>query len=68
MCLNGERVVFNGVNRHEWNAEKGRAIGPEDMYAAMEVFFTQQHQRRAHLPLSRPESCGTTCATATAST
>ncbi|MGN0686013.1 MAG: glycoside hydrolase family 2 TIM barrel-domain containing protein [Gemmiger sp.] len=38
MCLNGERVVFNGVNRHEWNAEKGRAIGPEDMYAAMEVF------------------------------
>ena len=38
MCLNGERVVFNGVNRHEWNAEKGRAIGPEDMYAAMDVF------------------------------
>ena len=38
MCLNGERVVFNGVNRHEWNAEKGRAIGPEDMTAAMEVF------------------------------
>lgn len=38
MCLNGERVVFNGVNRHEWNAADGRAIGPEDMYAAMEVF------------------------------
>ncbi|EFB75228.1 glycoside hydrolase family 2 TIM barrel-domain containing protein [Subdoligranulum variabile] len=38
MCLNGERVVFNGVNRHEWNAERGRAIGPEDMDAAMEVF------------------------------
>lgn len=38
MCLNGERVVFNGVNRHEWNAETGRAIGPADMYAAMEVF------------------------------
>ena len=38
MCLNGERIVFNGVNRHEWNAEKGRAIGPADMYAAMEVF------------------------------
>ena len=43
MCLNGERVVFNGVNRHEWNAEKGRAIGPEDMYAAMDVF------RRNHI-------------------
>lgn len=38
MCLNGERIVFNGVNRHEWNAEKGRAIDPADMYAAMEVF------------------------------
>ena len=38
MCLNGERVVLNGVNRHEWNAENGRAIGPADMYAAMEVF------------------------------
>ena len=43
MCLNGERVVFNGVNRHEWNAGKGRAIGPEDMYAAMDVF------RRNHI-------------------
>lgn len=43
MCLNGERVVFNGVNRHEWNAAAGRAIGPEDMYAAMEVF------RRNHI-------------------
>ena len=43
MCLNGERIVFNGVNRHEWNAEKGRAIGPEDMYAAIEVF------RRNHI-------------------
>ena len=43
MCLNGERVVFNGVNRHEWNAEKGRAIGPEDMDAAMAVF------RRNHI-------------------
>ena len=38
MRLNGERIVFNGVNRHEWNAETGRAIGPADMHAAMEVF------------------------------
>ena len=29
MCLNGERVVFNGVNRHEWNADRGRAIGAD---------------------------------------
>ena len=38
MKLNGERIVFNGVNRHEWNPETGRAIGPEDMYRAMETF------------------------------
>ncbi len=55
MCLNGERVVFNGVNRHEWNPEKGRAIDADDMHAAMAVLKKQQHQRRAHLPLPRPE-------------
>ena len=38
MELNGERIVFNGVNRHEWNPETGRAIGPEDMYRAIETF------------------------------
>ena len=38
MELNGERIVFNGVNRHEWNPDAGRAIGPEDMYRAMETF------------------------------
>ena len=38
MELNGERIVFNGVNRHEWNPASGRAIGPEDMYRAMETF------------------------------
>ena len=37
MWLNGERVVFNGVNRHEWNPEKGRAIDADDMNAAMAV-------------------------------
>lgn len=52
MCLNGERVVFNGVNRHEWNAEKGRVIGPEDMYAAMEVFLRNNINavRTCHYP------------------
>ena len=38
MCLNGSRIIFNGVNRHEWNAEKGRAIDEGDMHAAMAVF------------------------------
>lgn len=31
MKLNGERIVFKGVNRHEWSADKGRAVSKEDM-------------------------------------
>lgn len=31
MCLNGERIVFKGVNRHEFNPRRGRAITKEDM-------------------------------------
>ena len=38
MLLNGKRIVFKGVNRHEWNADRGRAIGADDMHAAMAVF------------------------------
>ncbi len=38
MLLNGGRLVLNGVNRHEWNPETGRAIGPAAMEAAMETF------------------------------
>lgn len=30
MKLNGKRLVLNGVNRHEWNAESGRCISEED--------------------------------------
>lgn len=31
MYLNGKRLIINGVNRHEWHPEKGRAITLEDM-------------------------------------
>ncbi|MEH7480919.1 glycoside hydrolase family 2 TIM barrel-domain containing protein [Neobacillus drentensis] len=31
MFLNGERIVFKGVNRHEFNPRRGRAITKEDM-------------------------------------
>ncbi|MEF2074062.1 glycoside hydrolase family 2 TIM barrel-domain containing protein [Consotaella aegiceratis] len=31
MCLNGKRIVFNGVNRHEFNARRGRAVTLQDM-------------------------------------
>lgn len=31
MRINGERIVFKGVNRHEFNPYKGRSITKEDM-------------------------------------
>lgn len=31
MLLNGRRLIINGVNRHEWNPRRGRAITEEDM-------------------------------------
>ncbi len=33
MCLNGKRIVFKGVDRHEFSAERGRSITEEDMLA-----------------------------------
>ncbi len=30
-CLNGQRLIFRGVNRHEFSCTAGRAIGEEDM-------------------------------------
>lgn len=37
MLLNGERLIINGVNRHEWNPRRGRSITKEDMYQDMEI-------------------------------
>ncbi len=31
MCINGKRILFRGVNRHEFNCKRGRAITEEDM-------------------------------------
>lgn len=31
MLLNGQRIVFKGVNRHEWNCRTGRLLSVEDM-------------------------------------
>ena len=31
MKLNGKRIVFHGINRHEWNAKTGRDITYEQM-------------------------------------
>lgn len=38
ICLNGKRLIINGVNRHEWNAESGRCITIKDMEWDIECF------------------------------
>ena len=56
MKLNGERIVFNGVNRHEWSAGAGRAIGMADMVKAMETFRRNNINavRTCHYPDQSP--------------
>lgn len=50
--LNGERVVFCGVNRHEWSARTGRCIGMEEMQWDMECMKRNQINavRTCHYP------------------
>ena len=38
MLLNGERLIINGVNRHEWNARRGRAVTRENMEEDIDIF------------------------------
>ncbi|WP_298483964.1 glycoside hydrolase family 2 TIM barrel-domain containing protein [uncultured Ruminococcus sp.] len=31
MCINGKRIIFKGINRHEFNMKNGRSVSEEDM-------------------------------------
>ena len=52
MCLNGKRIIFRGVNRHEFNPERGRAITKEDM--VKDILILKQNNlnavRTSHYP------------------
>ena len=52
MCLNGKRILFKGVNRHEFDPVRGRAITREDML--WDIRFMKQHNinavRTSHYP------------------
>lgn len=52
MLLNGKRLIINGVNRHEWNAERGRCITKADMEYDMQVFLRNHINavRTCHYP------------------
>lgn len=52
MWLNGKRILFRGVNRHEFCAEAGRAITPEHML--QDILTLKRHNlnavRTSHYP------------------
>lgn len=52
MLINGKRIVFNGVNRHEFNCCSGRSITKEDMLT--DVITMKQNNinavRTSHYP------------------
>ena len=52
MCLNGKRIVFKGINRHEWNVEGGRVVTEDDML--WDIRFMKQNNinavRTCHYP------------------
>lgn len=52
MKLNGQRIVFRGVNRHEFEMQKGRSIGSEEML--WDIRFMKQYNinavRTSHYP------------------
>lgn len=52
MLINGKRMVFRGINRHEFDFRKGRAIGAEEML--WDVRFLKRHNinavRTSHYP------------------
>ncbi len=52
MLLNGKRIIFKGINRHEWNANGGRVVTEEDML--WDIRFMKQNNinavRTCHYP------------------
>lgn len=52
MCINGKRIIFKGINRHEFNVRRGRVVTKEDMM--WDIEFLKKHNinavRTSHYP------------------
>ncbi len=52
MHINGKRIIFKGINRHEFSSKNGRAITEEDML--WDIKFMKKHNinavRTSHYP------------------
>ena len=56
ILLNGERLILNGVNRHEWHPAKGRAIGQAENLLDIDIMKRNNINavRTAHYPNQIP--------------
>ncbi len=56
MMLNDQRLIINGVNRHEWNAKTGRCITKENMKQDLQTFhdLNINADRTCHYPNQIP--------------
>ena len=54
LLVNGQRILIKGVNRHEFDPDRGQAITVRGMETRHPGDEAVQHQRRALLPLSEP--------------
>lgn len=52
LFLNGKRIVFNGVNRHEFHHQKGRTVSEQDMIYDIKIMkqFNINAVRTSHYP------------------
>ena len=52
LTINGRRILIRGVNRHEWNPDRGRAVTAQDMLD--DVLLMKRHNinavRTSHYP------------------
>ncbi len=52
MCINGKRIVFRGVNRHEFSVENGRCVTDDEIYT--DIITMKQNNinaiRTSHYP------------------
>ncbi len=56
ILLNGKRLILNGVNRHEWSAERGRCISRKEMETDMRAVLRNNINavRTSHYPNQIP--------------
>lgn len=56
MCLNGERIVFKGVNRHEFSSKTGRVVSREELL--QDIITMKQNNINAIRTCHYPDASG----------